>query len=117
MDGLYIITITIRAPVGANKWVISLNQMKSPVSNIMNCPKPENGLVGICRQESQAGYMAENYTSAYIFCIIVNCQGGHKNEKKDYITCPTLHSYPNDSKLLGKMESTLPAAEVLTDIT
>ena len=57
-----------------NIWVNTLNEMLSPVSNVMDSPQPENGLVGVCRQESQARYMAENFTSAYIVCIIVICR-------------------------------------------
>ena len=57
----------------------------------MDSPEPENGLVRVCRQESQARYMAGNLVSAYIGyeCIIL----GHNFLVQDFIPIQMIHNY------------------------
>ena len=74
-----------------------------------------SGFVG--RNPRLDTWLKTTHQLIFFALLILFAKEGTKMEKKDYIPCPTLHSYPNDRKLLGKMESTLSAAEVLTDIT
>ena len=50
--------------------VSTLHIVQSPVCDVVYSPEPENGLIRVCWQEPQAGYMAEYFTFA---CVRYKC--------------------------------------------